>query len=199
MRQPEINYAPPVYKKQEKNESKNYSISSVEKEPLFSPPRTILKDENAEHKNYSIDNMPTIDKKMVKRRYLDIGSHSLRNLRKEFETKEDDLDQEAREKAVNSLNDWINRRITGYLIFQNTVSAGKGEDKLAYKEMGVHLNSVAGQKWKGLPEEEKEEYKMLAKYYRRIFRDEIYTYENYDDFTSLIEKLDIKIKKLKKE
>lgn len=65
--------------------------------------------------------------------------------------------------------------------------------------MGVHLNSVAGSKWKGLTESEKEEYKNIAKEYRKMFRREIEEYENYEDLTDLIEKLDYKIKKLRKD
>ncbi len=177
-------------------------ISSSEKEipVIFSPPSTIMKEEpqivtHRFNNITNIENFATTDKKK-KRRFMEIGSHSLRNLKKEFENKDDD--ETTRNKAIASLNDWINRRITGYLVFQNTLSSKMG-DKNNYREMGIHLNSVAGSKWKSLNDDERDEYKNLAKDYRKAFRREIEEYENYDDLADLIEKLDVKIKKIKKE
>jgi HMG (high mobility group) box len=201
---PQVNYVnsgsiPSSMQKRNENKyessGRNYSMSSVDKEPLFSPPRTIMKDDMNDSR--FLNEAQTADRK--KRRFVEIGSVSLRNLKKEFDSKDDDPTDETKEKAVEKMNDWINRRITGYLIFQNTLNQSRIDDKTNYKELGVHLNSVAGQKWKSLPEEEKAEYKGLAKYYRRQFRDEIENYESYDDFTTLIERLDHKIKRLRKE
>jgi Chromatin-associated proteins containing the HMG domain len=178
---------------------------SVEKElppGLFSPPSTVMKEETAPVIAHGFNNITNLNSNFVstdkkkKRRFLEIGSHSLRNLKKEFENKEDD--EATRNKAIASLNDWINRRITGYLVFQNTISS-KLDDKNNYREMGIHLNSVAGSKWKNLTEDERDEYKNLAKAYRKAFRKEIEEFENYEDLTDLIERLDTKIKKLKKE
>jgi len=179
----------------------SFQLGSYEKDSQnYSPPKTLIKDDglmtsqkymgHADIESYSLT-----DKKK-KRRFTEIGSHSLRNLKKEFEHKDDS--ETGREKALSSLSDWINRRITGYLIFQNTLNTN-GNEKSTYREAGVHLNSVAGQKWKSLTESEKEEYKVIAKEYRKSFRREIEEYENYEDLTDLIEKLDYKIKNLRKE
>lgn len=193
----------PIQLSQKKSEfrkdDKTPSMASMSKDNIiYSPPDTLLKDESLYgSQRYNRNDIVNTEKR-IKRRFLEIGSHSLRNLKKEFESKDEEDEEGARDKAISSLNDWINRRITGYLIFQNTINT-KSDEKSNYRELGIHLNSIAGQKWKGLTEEEKEEYKNLAKKFRKTFREEIENYENYDDFTSLIEKLDIKIKKLKKE
>jgi hypothetical protein len=153
----------------------------------------------------SIENMQGYgydgDKKKSKRfRHADIGSTSLRGITKKIEST-NEVNPEIREKAINELNDWINRRVTGYLIFQNTMNSNPVEitDKDNYKELGIHMNNVTGQKWKNMNEEDRDEYKNLAKEYRKMLRKEIEAYENYDDITDLIEKFDRKIKKIRKE
>lgn len=141
-------------------------------------------------------------KKLNKRfRHVDIGSTSLRGITKNIASSGDNIDPEVKEKAINQLNEWINRRVTGYLIFQNTMNQNPLEqtDKGNYKELGIHLNNITGQKWKNLNDEDRDEYRNLAKEYRKILRKEIEAYENYDDITDLIEQFDQKIKKIKKE
>jgi HMG-box domain len=151
----------------------------------------------------SIENMQGQDgdkKKMKRFRYADIGSVSLRGITKKIESNMV-VDHELKEKAATQLNDWINRRVTGYLIFQNTMTHNSVEhgEKDNLKGMGVHQNNVMGQKWKNLNEEYRDEYRNLAKEYRKILRKEIEAYENYDDITELIELFDQKIKKIRKE
>jgi len=159
---------------------------------------------------YRTENIPmssslAMDRKKRKIRFSDIDSQALRNMKKEIEEKENaspgDLKDTAKDTAVNKLLDWINRRITGYLLFQNTVSHDPRnlKEKEQYSELGVHLNHLIGQKWKALSAEEKDEYRLLAKKYRKDFKKDIEIYHETEDLTDLIESLDLKIKKLKKE
>ena len=98
-------------------------------------------------------------------------------------------------RGIHGLHDWINRRITGYLIFQNTFAGtiGRGKD-------GSHLNSIAGQQWKKLSKAEKEEYKSLALNVRvnlkKEYRDVDKESPELKELQDLIEKA---IKKVKKE
>lgn len=159
---------------------------------------------------YKTENIPmsssiAMDRKKRKIRFSDIDSQALRNVKKTIEEKENaspnDMKDRANDTAVTKLLDWINRRITGYLLFQNTVSHDPRnmKEKEQYSEMGVHLNHLIGQKWKALSPEERDEYRLLAKQYRRDFKKDIEIYHESEDLTDLIESLDLKIKKLKKE
>lgn len=151
-----------------------------------------------------LDSIETAKKKK-RSRFNEIESQSLRNLKREIEKAEEEFDGsnkvQKREKVIATLNDWINRRITGYLIFQNTMNTDPEEtkDKAAYIEKGMHLNSVMGKKWKSLTEKEKEEYRALAKEYRKPFKLEVQHLENFASVNDLLETLDEKIKKIKKE
>lgn len=157
----------------------------------YDTPSTLTK-----HRLEGSDMMRDTTEKKKKVRILDLGSNSLRNLKKEFDNKALENDT-VKNQAITCLSDWINRRLTGYLIFQNTLGATNEKSQL--KGMGVHLNSLAGKKWKELPEGERNEYNELAKSFRKEFRLEIENYDNYDNYDDLIEKLDRKIKKLKKD
>lgn len=171
--------------------------------PFISPTETVNKLDHGESlvKFKSLENEASTEKKRRRLRFPDIESHSLRNLTKSFDPMEYPDNNKLKNKAIGSLNDWINRRITGYLVFQNTINSNQIErdEKKGFKQMGFHLNKLTGQKWKNLTEEEREEYKELAKDFRKNFRKEIEEYENYEDVTDLIEKLDHRIKKIKKE
>lgn len=134
-------------------------------------------------------------------RFHDIGSQSLRNLKKEMDREEGSVSKEQnREKLLVSLNDWLNRRLTGYLIFQNTLNSDPdgADERQGYAEKGIHLNRVMGVKWKKLSEKERGEYKKIAQDQRKVIKKEL---EDLDDLDSsgLYEELDDKIKKIKRE
>ena len=97
------------------------------------------------------------------------------------------------ERGVHNLHDWINRRVTGYLIFQNSVHVEKGDEE-------DHLNSVTGKKWKALTKAEKEEYKSIALNARVDLKKE---FDNVDiddeEIKDLQEQIEKKLKKIKKE
>ena len=99
-------------------------------------------------------------------------------------------------KRISGLHDWINRRITGYLVFQNTIHGTL--EKEDFRDS--HLNRVAGQKWRVLSKAEKEQYKMLALKVRvelkKEFRDVDKDSPELKELQELIEK---EIKKVKKE
>jgi len=125
-------------------------------------------------------------------------------LKKELEKYEDNEDplspDSKKEKMMTSLSDWINRRITGYLVFQNTMNSDPDQDKEGgISETGVHLNQAMGKRWKSLSEEEREEFKALAKDFRKDFKQDLEENEDFDDTDALIETLDERIKKLKRE
>lgn len=146
-----------------------------------------------------------INAKRNRPRFFDIESQSLRNLLKEFEEKENSDPNSTtpidKKKAAKALHDWINRRITGYLIFQNTLNNDPDtiKDKEHSTELGIHQNHLIGQKWKTLTKEEKDEYKKLAVEYRKNFRGTIDELESTGNLNELIESLDNQIKKIKRE
>jgi len=162
-------------------EENNDYYSSTSREPL----RTVVK-----QRHYS-DHDTTKKKKKIKD--SGIESQALRNLRKELE-KMGDMEDEKDLKPKQKLNDWINRRVTGYLIFQNSMNASNKEKGIS--DTGVHLNSSMGKKWKGLNEREKKDYKDLANHYRSVFKREIEEHDS-EKAKDLIEMLDEKIKKVK--
>ena len=101
------------------------------------------------------------------------------------------------DRGVHSLHDWINRRITGYLIFQNTIHDENAERG---GREGDHLNRLTGKKWKKLSKSEQEEYKSLAMNARvdlkKEFKDVDKDSPELADFQEQIEK---KLKKIKKK
>jgi len=141
-------------------------------------------------------------KEFKKYRYSEIDSHSLRNLYKSIIEKENSdptSDEKITKDTLDSLHDWVNRRITGYLIFRNTISENDDEELKHSSELGIHANHHIGQKWKQLTTKEKKEYQDLARSYRKLFKEEVIIPENYSDLIELLETVDVKIKKIKKE
>lgn len=108
-----------------------------------------------------------------------------------------DTDNSTPKRArVKDLHDWINRRVTGYLIFQNTMQ----DMGLEKEHKDEHLNRIAGDKWKALTKAEREEYRSLAMNARvqlkREFRNVEIDNPDIKDLQELVEK---RIKKVKKE
>ena len=100
------------------------------------------------------------------------------------------------ERGIHNLHDWINRRVTGYLIFQNTMH----DQGLEKEREDDHLNRIAGKKWKKLTKAEKEEYKSLALSTRVLFKKEFREVDKDDpDWSELQELIDQKLKRVKKE
>lgn len=133
-------------------------------------------------------------------RFCDIESQSLRNLKKEIEEKEKENSDpnQLPEITKAKLKDWINRRITGYLIFQNTLNYHPeiSKEKSDCSGLGVHFNQMVGHKWKNLSRDEKEEYKNIAKECRERFRKDL---NDADDLGDLFANFDAQIKKIKRE
>jgi len=158
-------------------------------------PKTVVKNRNYNNQE------TTKKKKKVTENGLD--SQALRNIKKEIEKKEgmeeefdDDHDLKGSEDKLTSyLCNWINRRITGYLLFQNTMNSSISDKDKGISETGVHLNHTMGSKWKALTEREKQEYKNLALQYRAIFKREVE--EKPHKTKDLLEEFDEKIKKIK--
>ena len=140
-----------------------------------------------------------------KLRLTDIGSQSLRNLRKDIEKEVGDDDSiskpKTKERILLSLNEWINRRVTGYLVFQNTLNSDPetAEERQLYADKGIHLNKIMGEKWKKLSQREREEFKALAKEQGSIMKDELVETIENENINSMLEILDEKIKKIKRE
>jgi len=143
-----------------------------------------------------MNNQETVKKRRKNFKETDINSQSLKKLKKICENTEQDGSATKKEKLISSLNDWINRRITGYLIFQNSMNSA-GSKRPGISDTGVHLNHATGSKWKTMSEKEKEEYKNLAKEYRKIFKREVEECENLENTNDIIEEFDEKIKKIK--
>eukprot|EP00331_Platyophrya_macrostoma_P020065 CAMPEP_0176475834 /NCGR_PEP_ID=MMETSP0127-20121128/43818_1 /TAXON_ID=938130 /ORGANISM="Platyophrya macrostoma, Strain WH" /LENGTH=452 /DNA_ID=CAMNT_0017871457 /DNA_START=1 /DNA_END=1359 /DNA_ORIENTATION=- len=112
-------------------------------------------------------------------------------------SKNEDGDSGAKKVRVKGLHDWINRRVTGYLIYQNTIHDEGGLEK---DHAGDHLNRVAGEKWKSMSQDEKNEYKEIAlrarKFLKKDVRDVDIDDPNIKDLQEVLEK---KIKKVKKD
>ena len=65
---------------------------------------------------------------MVKKNPFRVGSQSLRKMKKEIRNNKENIEEENdviknknEKNAAHALRDWINRRITGYLVFRNTM------------------------------------------------------------------------------
>lgn len=157
-----------------------------------------MKDINSTAKKQQRDmnNQDTVKKRRKNFKETDINSQSLKKLKKICENTDQDGSATKKEKLISSLNDWINRRITGYLIFQNSMNNTTGK-RPGISDTGVHLNHATGSKWKTMSEKEKEEYKNLAKEYRKIFKREVEECENLENTNDIIEEFDEKIKKIK--
>ena len=99
-------------------------------------------------------------------------------------------------RKVQGLHDWINRRITGYLVFQNTIRDNKPEKESSDE----HLNALTGKMWKEFSKSEREEYKNLALDARADFKRD---YEDvsldHPDLKELQESIERRLKKIKKE
>lgn len=110
---------------------------------------------------------------------------------------EDDKGESSGKRArVKGLHDWINRRVTGYLVFQNTIH----DIGLEKEREGDHLNRVAGEKWKGLSKGEKEEYKGLALKARINLKKEFQDVDIEDPhIKELQEIVEKRLKKVKKD
>lgn len=76
-----------------------------------------MHNEDTTHKFKSLENEASTEKKRRRIRFPEIDSHSLRNLTKTFDHRDYNDQNNLKNKAIGSLNDWINRRITGYLVF----------------------------------------------------------------------------------
>lgn len=157
----------------------------------------VMKDMNSTAKKQrDMNNQDTVKKRRKNFKESDINSQSLKKLKKICESSDQEGSMSKKEKLISSLNDWINRRITGYLIFQNSMN-GEGAKRPGISDTGVHLNHATGSKWKTMSEKEKEEYKNLAKEYRKIFKREVEECENLENTNDIIEEFDEKIKKIK--
>ena len=99
------------------------------------------------------------------------------------------------DRGPQGLHDWINRRVTGYLIFHNTMHDGLDKD-----DEDDHLNRLAGKKWQELSKVEKEEYNSFAMNVRVSLKKQFKDVDNDDpELKELQERVDQKIKKIKKE
>lgn len=190
----------PSKKYQELDSDFEAENEEMDSQIYHSPAARDERSSSAKRRNF--DNFSTAKKSNVRReRHTDIGSQSLRNLRRELEKRDDEDDGKNKGNIIASLHDWINRRITGYLVFQNTMNSDPEglKDKGGISETGVHLNHSMGRRWKALSESEREEYKKLAIDYRKRFKQEIEEYDDSEKADDLLEMLDAKIKKIKRE
>lgn len=98
-------------------------------------------------------------------------------------------------ERVKGLHDWINRRLTGYLVYQNSIQDGELEREYE----GDHLNRVAGQKWRSMSKTEQEVYKSIALKARvqlkKEFRDAGKDDPELADLQEVVEKRIRKVKK----
>lgn len=100
------------------------------------------------------------------------------------------------ERGIQGLHDWINRRVTGYLIFQNTMH----DEGLEKERDDDHLNRITGKMWKKLSKTEQEEYKSLALKTRVEFKKEFQDVDkDSPELPELQELIDQKLKKVVKE
>lgn len=88
----------------------------------------------------------------------------------------------------------LNRKITGYLVFKNTIMG-----ELRGLEKGMHINHLVGEKWKKLSRDEKENYEIFANTQRKVIKKEIEAARQQGDVSDSLEALSMKVKKLKKE
>jgi len=126
---------------------------------------------------------------------------SLEALLKREKEEMENAKKQLKTRAIEDLGSWINARITGYLIFANSIndSLHHGVKHSHKKEKGIHLNSLTGKKWKSLTEEEREEYRQLAIKYRIQAKNEIKEKAGDMELSEIIEQLEKSFKKLKKE
>ena len=103
--------------------------------------------------------------------------------------------------SKEGLVDWINRRVTGYMIFQNSVDKATKDIELDDVELDLtkHMNSLVGKKWKSLTPTAKEEYKSIAIRARVDFKKELDHMENLEDFKDVYSDFIGRIKKVKKD
>jgi len=138
-----------------------------------------------------------------------LDSTALRGLKSVFRSyqanKADEETQSENKKDEKSpqelLKDWINRRITGYLVFRNTNCLEKGEKGV--KKEGSdgtveHLNKSMGAMWKGLSDKDKGIYLKIANHYRKLFKGQVDSLEDISKFSDLLDYFDETSKKIKK-
>jgi len=104
-------------------------------------------------------------------------------------------------KTKDGVLDWINRRVTGYMIFQNSINKDfkeiKMDDDGTTSDTNKHTNSLVGKKWKGLMPLEKEEFRTIAAQVRLDLKKEV-EHMNLEDYDQVYSLLVSKIKKVKK-
>jgi len=177
--------------KKEKKGSLDHWIKSEEKDTKKSKDKSSkkTKDKDREKSSHKKKKGPTVHDFRNDSESSDDGKKSKSKKKKQRE------DSSAKkERGPQGLHDWINRRVTGYLIFHNTV-----HDEGLEKD-GDHLNRQTGKLWQAMSKAEKEEYNSFAmntrvslkKQYRDIDIDD-------PELTEMQEKVDLKIKKIKKE
>ena len=103
--------------------------------------------------------------------------------------------------SKEGLVDWINRRVTGYMIFQNSVDKDLKDIKMDDIDLDhtKHMNSLVGKKWKSLTPTAREEYKSIAMQTRVDFKKELDRMENVEDFKDIYSDFITRIKKIKKD
>ena len=104
---------------------------------------------------------------------------------------------EKSERAPKTIYDWINRRVTGYLIFHNEINDNESveEDK---EIEDAHLNRVVADRWHGLTKLEREEYMALAMTTRVKLKKKLKDLDLEDpDAEEIKRKIHKKFKKLK--
>jgi len=105
--------------------------------------------------------------------------------------------------TVDGVMDWINRRVTGYMIFQNSIVKDfkdvRMDDMGSNTDQHKHMNSLVGKKWHGLTKLQKEEYKNIASQARLDLKKEIDQMGGIENYEEVYGNLLDKIKRVKKE
>ena len=120
-----------------------------------------------------------------KKPFFRIGSQSLRKMKKGYNSNKENIEDTSTHKrvAAEPLRDWINRRITGYLIFRNTVKAYPGymeELKKKNEEEYGHMNKAMGNIWRNLDSQERSLYDDIALNYRKAYTAKVDALVNSD-------------------
>ena len=146
--------------------------------------------------NQKNDSKPSKSKKSSLARKSDIDDNSEKS--KRSSQLKGALDNR---NSKESLIDWINRRITGYMLFQNSIDKDMKDikmDDIDVDHHTKHMNSLVGKKWKSLNPSAREEYKAIAMQNRVDFKKELDCMDNLEDFKLLCSHFIGKVKKVKK-
>ena len=185
------------------------SIRIEEKTPDYSGPSTqrTIKKHFLKRKAQALDRWLEVKSSMKKSRSKAPDSRkSSSERRSDFGDSTSQKTGRSRSLSLNrnskeGLVDWINRRVTGYMIFQNSVD--KDMKDITMDDIDLdhtkHMNSLVGKKWKSLSPTAKEEYKSIAMQTRVNFKKELDRMENVEDFKDIYSDFISRIKKVKKD